>query len=578
MGGPALKPALPNAVIRIPAKDSYSTAGERLMGRQSANEGFLQAWFKHTTHPNYWCLARTKSEAQVFAQVGERIYPDPAKRPVFRWLDHAHIHRVTEVGAAYLPGPQVAEMAWVRRRDPQAKAKDFSLIGMTHTTCEIPIQDSLANMLIAPVQVWDAQICPSISVQTMVHRLLQDEATWLQQRLGATQMPAIQLPVIPLGVDMTRYDLPPSEKANLRTRWRARWQLQTDEVCVLYMGRLDLRTKANLYPMLDALEQAQCRLTQQQGPRLVLALVGWYGSEWDRVTIEEALLKSCPNVRVVHEDGRKTDVRDGVWHAADVFTSLVDNVQETFGLTPLEAMASGLPVVVSDYDGYKESVRDGVDGHLIRTWQPSSGHGVTWMNQHADHLLSYPEYLARVNASVAVDVHQAAEAYVALALHPAQRKAMGQNGQQRVRAEYDWARVIVRFQALLTDLSALRADASRFNEDPPKATAPRYPRRADPYHSFSHYPSQPNGPLLLAPGPLCPSDIVTLANVISGLMDRPIYQGVRALWTHEEIRQVLTRVIDQGSMSASTLHPDERLLGWMMKSGLLSWRVDTQAR
>ena len=34
---------------------------------------------------------------------------------------------------------------------------------------------------------------------------------------------------------------------------------------------------------------------------------------------------------------------------------------------PVEAMASGLPVIVSDWDGYKETVRDGVDGFRIPT-------------------------------------------------------------------------------------------------------------------------------------------------------------------------------------------------------------------
>ena len=40
--------------------------------------------------------------------------------------------------------------------------------------------------------------------------------------------------------------------------------------------------------------------------------------------------------------------------------SLADNIQETFGLTPVEAMAAGLPCVMSDWDGYRDTVRDGV--------------------------------------------------------------------------------------------------------------------------------------------------------------------------------------------------------------------------
>jgi len=39
------------------------------------------------------------------------------------------------------------------------------------------------------------------------------------------------------------------------------------------------------------------------------------------------------------------------WQAAGVFIALSDKIQETLGLTPLEAMAEGLPVIVSDWDG-----------------------------------------------------------------------------------------------------------------------------------------------------------------------------------------------------------------------------------
>ncbi len=56
-----------------------------------------------------------------------------------------------------------------------------------------------------------------------------------------------------------------------------------------------------------------------------------------------------------------------VWHAADVFVSPSDNIQETFGLAVIEAMASGLPVVASDWDGYRDLVADGETGFLVPT-------------------------------------------------------------------------------------------------------------------------------------------------------------------------------------------------------------------
>ena len=50
--------------------------------------------------------------------------------------------------------------------------------------------------------------------------------------------------------------------------------------------------------------------------------------------------------------------------------SLSDNMQETFGLTPIEAMAAGLPSVVSDWDGYRDTVQHREHGFRIPTLAP----------------------------------------------------------------------------------------------------------------------------------------------------------------------------------------------------------------
>ena len=60
-----------------------------------------------------------------------------------------------------------------------------------------------------------------------------------------------------------------------------------------------------------------------------------------------------------------------VMSSADVL--VMPSLSESWGLVVGEALASGLPVVVSDTTGFP--LRDGVDGFVVRTWSPRLGGG-----------------------------------------------------------------------------------------------------------------------------------------------------------------------------------------------------------
>jgi len=139
--------------------------------------------------------------------------------------------------------------------------------------------------------------------------------------------------------------------------------------------------------------------------------VGWFpGGEQDCKLYEESARNHAPSVKVQFLDGNDRPLVDRVWAGADVFISLVDNIQETFGITPIEAMAAGLPVVMSDWDGYRASARDGVEGFLIPTLLPPPGSGWLMAQRHIMSMDSYQDYTGVVAMHTAVDISAASAA------------------------------------------------------------------------------------------------------------------------------------------------------------------------
>ena len=181
-----------------------------------------------------------------------------------------------------------------------------------------------------------------------------------------------------------------------------------------------------------------------------------------------------------------------LWAGSDIFVSLVDNVQESFGLTPIEAMASGLPSLVSDWDGYRDTVRDGEDGFLVPTLAPPPGTGQELVRRYLTGEDVYGEYLAGVSQSVAVDVDATTSALRRLADDRDLRLHMGAAAQDRARAVFDWAAVIPAYEALWGELAARRAAAAPGG--PAVEHAITGPRELDPYLVFRGFPTHALAP------------------------------------------------------------------------------------
>ncbi|MCP4452496.1 MAG: glycosyltransferase family 4 protein, partial [Planctomycetes bacterium] len=209
------------------------------------------------------------------------------------------------------------------------------------------------EMLHCGVTQDDAIICSSECGKRVVGNCL----TSLASRTGLSPS-TLKLEVIPLGIDQ---GICPVNKAEARRRLG----LNAQETVALCFGRFSDFDKMDLFPLLQAAKQV---IGQGSSRRLVLAGALHEPSYLEMTQAWAKAMGLSDHVTFIADpsDATKSDL----YSAADFFVSLADNVQETFGLTLVEAMQAGQPLLVSDFDGYRELCDGGVGIRVPTCWSP----------------------------------------------------------------------------------------------------------------------------------------------------------------------------------------------------------------
>jgi len=544
--------------------EGFDTSRDKLMGRHAASEGFLKGMVRHGRIDRLHCFATSRDMAQHFQRL---VAGFGNQRPV-HWLDEADAASPRTPGALYLPDPSLAAAAWRRRAVGQ---RLYSITGITHTTASAGAMDWIIGLLTAPVQDWDALICTSTVVRDTVELVLGQQQEFLASRLSATRFTRPQLPVIPLGVDTAAY----APDDALRAQARTALGIGPTDAAVLFVGRLSFHAKAHPLPMYLGLERAAKAWAAKGGGRLHLVQAGWFANDAIEAAFKTGAATFCPSVRCRFVDGRKADLRRQAWLAADLFTSLSDNFQETFGLTPIEAMAAGLPGVVSDWNGYRDTVRDGIDGFRVATLMPRAGLGADLADRHAAGIDNYDAYCGFSSQFVAIDADVAAARYLSLIEDPALRHRMGGAARQRAIEVFDWQVVIGQYQALWAELAQRRAAGAESAALPASQAA--NPSRLDPFLCFAGYPSQT----------LSATHVVTATPGADGaqlqaLLKMPLFSFMRTMAPDaDECTRLLADLQARGPLSVAEILAGtaearrprvERGLVWLAKLGLLSVR------
>lgn len=467
---------LRTAAIRA-EPDGYDVGRPRLLGRHVAGNGLLRAAVQARGDGPIYGYASERATVDGFARLVRQI--DPQART--EWIQAEHLNRLGDPGVLYIADATVPEFARLRLRVGPAA---FSICGVTHTTATSGTIGHIAELLQAPVAPWDALICTSKAVVETVRRVHEVESEHLRWRFGSSARieNPVRLPIIPLGVHCEDF----ANDEAMRAEARQGLGLAPDEIVSLYVGRLLFHGKAHPFPMYAALQAT----AERTGKQIVLIMCGWSANDFSDQAFRNGAEVYAPDVRTIFVDGREPDVRRQAWRAADIFISLADGVQETFGLTPVEAMAAGLPVVVSDWNGYKDTVRDGVDGFRIKTWLPMAGMGQPIARAYEAGSLDYDRYTWALAAITAVDIRELTERLTSLVMDPALRRRMGEAGRRRAAEDYDWQVVFRAYQALWGDLNARRLAALQDPEELARWAPPRSATRfMDPLIAFGHYPT-----------------------------------------------------------------------------------------
>jgi hypothetical protein len=138
-----------------------------------------------------------------------------------------------------------------------------------------------------------------------------------------------------------------------------------------------------------------------------------------------------------------------LYRSADIFTSLVDNMQESFGLAPVEAMACGLPTVVSDWDGYRDIVVHGVTGFRVPTYWTHCDEDLSILSDvqpwEHDHLC--------LSQAVAVDLASVRSSLILLIQNRDLRRQMGHAGRARACSVFSMQAFVSSYHRLLKELS-----------------------------------------------------------------------------------------------------------------------------
>jgi hypothetical protein len=220
------------------------------------------------------------------------------------------------------------------------------------------------------------------------------------------------------------------------------------------------------------------KLTQNASDKsLVLIIAG--GANEKQIQIVKQMISECNVENSVHLiNNFPNEKKPSIYGAADIYLSLSDNLQETFGISIIEAMAAGLPVIASDINGYSELIAHGETGYKVPT---------LWLEQlnlaELADIMNFETMQLMFAQCMAVDTEELYKHLFELINNKELCSSMGAKAKKVVEKSYRWVDIIHRYEELWDRLFKQSLSYSG------KVQIKENPFLNDYLDIFSHYPT-----------------------------------------------------------------------------------------
>jgi len=418
----------------------------------------------------------------------------------------------------------------------------YPICSLVHAI-DSPTMLSLYTAMVISGFSYDTIIATSCAGAATVQSLLEEACQFVRIKVGSDRDARLKVARIPLGVD--------TEFIQVRDKGLCRsiLGLPQDRTILLYVGRLSEEQKGDLDPLLLAFR----RILEEN--RNVHLLIAGQDSTKNYSTIVDR------TARAIGLEGHISFIlnfphfsKPLIYSAADIFVSPADNIQETFGLVLVEALAAGLPIVASDWSGYRDIVNK-ENGFTVPTfWDASACANISPIAA----LSGFNGTRFSLAQRTILDTGELHRTLKLLVNNPDLRQTLGAGSRERALRKFAWSEIIRQYDQLWGE------QQDKLEEEKARKAPPAFCLDYD--RLFRHFATEVLNPEMKLQINSCNAPVVM----------RPDFLKAKLPWfvTPEQVSQIIDQLGDGESLSIGNLmsapcNGSMAAIVWLLKKGVI---------